>query len=116
MSEFNEVLDLCLVKSQGHASQNLSNGIDANCDVLILAVLSDVVVDYLLCQRFYFFWRYEFVTSFDNHGENLADFVLLVGVEVSKDERVELDYDKVVASNESRDKPEHEQLDLILVI
>ena len=41
------------------------------------------------------------MASFDNHSENLADFVLLVGVEVSKDERVELDYDQVVASNES---------------
>ena len=103
MSEFNEVLDLCLVKSQGHASQNLSNGIDANCDVLILAVFGHVVIDYLFCQRFYFFGWDKLVASFDNHGENLADFVLLVGVQVSQDERIELDYDQVVSSDESRD-------------
>ena len=99
MSEFDQVLNLCLVKSQGHASQDLSDGIYADCDVLILAVFGHVVVDYLLCQRFYFFGRHEFVASFDNHGENLADFVLLMRVEISKDEWVELDYDQVVTSN-----------------
>ena len=56
------------------------------------------------------------MACFDNHGENLANFVLLVRVEISQYEWVELDYDQVVASDESRDKPEHEQLDLILVI
>lgn len=84
--------------------------------MLVLAVFSDIVVDDLLGDRLDLLGRDELVARLNNHGENLTDFVLLMGVQVPQNVGVELEDDQVVAADETRHKPEHEQLDLVLVI
>ena len=114
--EFNEILDLGLVEGKWHARKNLAHRVQTNGNVLILAVLRDVVVDDLLRNRLDLFRRYKLVARFDNHGEYLTDFVLLVRVEVPQNERVKLQDDQVVSADQARHKSKHVQFDLILVV
>lgn len=116
MSEFNEVLDLGFVESERHTSQYLPNRVDPNRDVLVLAILGHVVVDDLLGDRLDFLGWHELVARLDDHGEDLADFVLLMRVQIAQNERVELKDEQVVSANQAGDESEHEQFDLILVV
>ena len=108
MAEVYEVLDLGLVKSQRHPRQYLSNSVETNSDVLVLTVLRDVVVDDLLDNRFDFFGWNELMTRLNNHRKDLSNLVLLMRVQVPQDERIELQDDQVVSSDEAGYESKHQ--------
>mgnify|MGYP000872813199 CR=1 FL=1 len=116
MSEFDQVLNLGLIQSQGHTRQYLPNRINANRYVLVLAVLGHVVVDDFLRDGLDLLRRHQFVARLDYHGEDLANLVFLVRVQIAQNVRVELQDEQIVSADETRDEPKHEKFDLVLVI
>lgn len=111
-----QVLDLLGSKREWHPHQNLTNRVEADRDVLIVAVFRDVVRDDPLNDRSYDFRRNHFVTRFNDHGEDLADLVLRVARQVPQQVRIESRHLNFVTTNETRDQSQHIQFDLVAVV
>ena len=83
--------------------KNLTDGVESDSDGLVLTVFSDIIVDNFLSDGFDLLRRYKLVATFNDHGENLSNFVFLVTIQVSENEGIELQNDQIVTTDQTRD-------------
>ena len=89
-SEQAKVLDLVFVKSERHSTEDLSDAVETNSDVLVVAVLCYKVLHDPLQDWLNRLGRNQVMATFDDHGEDFANFVFVVRVQIPEEVWIEL--------------------------
>ena len=111
-----EVLNLLWRQRERHPHKYLADRVQADRNMLVMAVLSDEIGYDSFDDGADGLRRYQLMARLNDHGEDLGDLILVVAGQVAQQVRIELQHLNLVTANKSRNQTQHIQFDLVAVI
>jgi hypothetical protein len=84
--------------------------------MLVVAEFCNIVRDDFLDDRLDILRWHQFMATFNDHGEDLRNLILIMRTEISHQMWIKLKKLNFVSTNHTRDESQHKQFDLVLFI